>query len=179
MEARIKIALSVVVFVLLIIAFSLVYSYFQRLNRPVWMFKGAYAVYEYQGFVWFIPYKVSFRFEVTKVEYPLVTIVVHCSFESGLKNDEKTYVVSLKCDDHFWENIIERIDGKPSKHYIKFVYVEGHGIRECIVYEVYKKDAKTIYYIDKKNNWLMRIDYISKDIKIVLKIKETNINFKD
>jgi len=174
------IALTIIVFVLSIAAICFIFIYQQqRASRPVWLFKGAYAVYEAEGFILFIPYRIVLRLEVVEVNYPKFTLAMHMEF-SGIYSSENTHVAQLEYKKNFWDNALAELSkGKISKRYEKKVFIEKYGLRDCIVYEIVDKNMKTVFYIDKKYDWIMRIDFIYEDYKICLKLRETNINFKD
>ncbi len=166
--SKTKKLLIIVAIVLLVIGGLVVY----QLLTPRTFFKGAYAVYYGKTSVFFVPINMTLRLEIVDTNTTYAKILTYAKVETplGVYEYQNTTWVNLK-------NYTYSIEGSHLiRSYEDTIYVEKMGTKNVIVYE-YKNKAgsETIFYIDKKTGWPIKIKYTLIFGQIDLNLIDTNV----
>lgn len=166
--SKTKKLLIIVIIVLLTVSGFVAY----QLLFPRTIFKGAYAVYYGKTSLLSITINVTLRLEIVDINTTHAKILTYIKIETplGLREYQNTTWVNLKNYTYNTEN------SKLIKNYEDTIYIEGIGTRNVIVYEYRNKDgSETIYYVDKKTGWPIKIRYTLLGQSIDLNLIDTNV----
>ena len=163
---------SVIVLAAVLVAALAVVGVWWYLSRPAypWLFKGAYAVYEGETVILFVPAKVTARLEVSDLNATHVKFFLYFKGETPFGSNETTST--------YWVNIKEPAPQQNlTRTYEREEYVEGLGLRKCVVYEYAESGGGMLMYVDKEVMWPVKIvlKYDNPPITLTLTLKETNI----
>ncbi len=144
-----------------------VFWWFSQPPYP-WVFKGAYAEYEGSTVVGLSPATVKLRLQVLDHNGTHAELLFHLETNVMGAIQEQDEVEWLPLDNPFSEFSVTCE---------KAIYIEGLGVRDCIVCEHHEKDVTTILYVDKQTLWPIQIVLVNdkQQLEIILKLKYTNI----
>ncbi|MGC9165945.1 MAG: hypothetical protein ACP5GU_09610 [Thermoprotei archaeon] len=167
--SKAKKLLIIIIIVLLVIGGLVVY----QLLIPRTFFKGAYAVYYGKTSILFATINMTLRLEIVDINTTYAKILTYIKAETplGVYEYQNTTWINLK-------NYTYNIEGSNLiRSYEDTIYIEKIGTRNVIVYEYRNKaGTETIYYIDKKTGWPIKIRYTSIFGQIIdLNLIDTNV----
>jgi len=164
----------------------LAYWFLSMPPRYPWLFKGAYADYQGETTLLFVPVKVKVHMEILDLNSTHVQLLIHYKIESIFTN-ESSKIEWVKIEDAEKEqtHISNENDHSLTRIYEEQLYLESVGLRECTVYE-YTNNETIRYYIDKKTGWLISMrmtssasTFFNSTVTFNINIDITNTNIPD
>jgi len=146
--------------------------YWYSLPHYPWLFQGAYALYEGDTTVLFIPVELEARLQVMEYNSTHARIFMWVNMTVlGISSQNSTSV---------WFSYKDKVFSWPgasfNQTYEGDYYIEGYGVRHCYVSESVSPAGKGLIYIDSQTLWPVKLQFeappaVSLDINLV----ETNI----
>jgi len=148
--------------------------YWASIPHLPWLFKGAYAVYSGKTTVLFIPVEFTFRLEVLDYNSTHVKMLTYQRIDGFASIENSTTA---------WQPLIKTTgSAPPSRTYESDLYVEGIGLRHCMVYVYEGYNNVSTVYVDKGINWPLKFQYnytysfLWSDVPLFLDLRMTDTN---